>query len=361
MATTITSKTFEDGYYIPTYRIGSIKGTTDKTSITAKLSCEQGLNGNIETFFSTTLYAFSGNVELADVGRLIEEYFRLRNYASSTITIEFDDVSMDIHCIYCECDLGVDFYPQKSLFSMLDVQRVHADSAITFACRNTGSNNFAVKMVGHKADGSLGVLEGTFTRTFTRESATISVSSVIAYATNSSNYEVGDDELVDVLYFSVSYGDLQKVYYIMKDPEYLTFNFTNMFNIPEYLDVVGKVKTKTEVSRDTAVCLGVSVQYNQETTRSYEVETAPMTDAEARSFFQLLASRDIYIVANGDEFQVLVTDLTCEHSNDPDSLPTVKFTWRFADRRPALFGGDIAAMLYTKGNIFTEQYSIEFD
>lgn len=341
----------------------NVRATTDKNKIEVSLSCESGAGGDIETFYSTTLYAFDNVVELSDVGTLIEEYFRLRHKVAAMITICFDNVSMDVHFLYCEYAMPEWFDVSNTFFLASMAQRVHQDSTITIAAYNHGlANDFIIKAVGqHTYDDDLGVVTRRVQRSLNNESSTyFSVAEIIKWALNMSDEEAGD-ELRDVKYFSIEYAGVQKMFFIVPAPAYLTFSFRNIFNVEEFIDVVGEITTKTEVSRDTAVCNGRSKQYDRNVSRTYDVQTEPLTSEEIAVFEQFLASHEVLMYLEGTDWDVIITDHTCEPSSADDKLTTVKFTWRFADKRPRLFDSAFNGIMPTRRSIFSDQFSPEYE
>ena len=362
MATNFIHLNLEHRQYVPTSSVSSIRAYTDKERIDVSLVCENGLNGEVEVFFSTQLYAFNNIVELTDVGSLIEEYFRKRNKVYDIISIEFDDIAMDVHFLYCECIIP-EFDPNSCFFIASHVQRVHQDSTISLSAVNHGSATpFTIKAVGHRAsDDVLGVVSGNITRDFNREGIVyFAVSDIVRWAMNMTDEKVAEP-LRDVLYFSIEYCGLQKMCYIVPATAYLTFSFRNIFNVEEYIDVVGVMTTKTEVSRDTAVCNGIAKQYNRSIDRTYQIRTEPLTADDVAVFEQFIASHSVTLWHEKNDYNVIITDHTCEPATDNDALTTIQFTWRFTDRRPHIFNSVVNGVMPTRRKIFNETFSPEYE
>lgn len=317
----------------------------------------------METFFSTSLYAFGNEVELADVGSLVEEYFRKRNKMADMITIVFDGISMDVHFLYCEYNMPDAFDPSNTFFLASMVQRVHQDSIVSIAAYNHGSATpFVIKAVGHKTtDDTLAVVQKSEPKGFNQEGiAYFGVYEIIKWALNMSDDEVGED-LRDVLYFSIEYAGIQKMCYIVPAPAYLTFSFRNIFNVEEFLDVVGVVTTKTDVSRDIAVCNGSSKHYDRYINRTYQVETEALTSDEVAMFEQFIASHCVRMYLEGNDYDIIITDHTCEPNSSDETLSTIKFTWRFAEQRPRIFDSLVNGILPSRRRIFDETFSPEYE
>lgn len=363
MSTTNINPNLDGARYLPTSLIASIKASTDKSRVDVSLSCEAGLDGEPETFYSTSLYAYDGIVEFNDVGPLIEEYFRMRDKVADMISITIDDISMDVHCLYCEYDMPDAFDPDDTFFISAMTQRVHQDSTVAISAVDRGSATpFIIKAVGHSADdNSLAVASRSLFRQFgPGYTVYITVDEIIRWALNQTEEEAGVD-LTDVLYFSIEYGGIRKMCYFVPDTAYYTFSFRNIFNVTEFIDIVGVVTTKTDVSRDTAVCSGRSRQYDRVVTRTYQVTTAPIPSDEIAMFEQFVASHDINMRLEGNDWPVIITDHTCEPSTDDESLATLKFTWRFADRRPRVFESEINGILPSRRKIFDDKFTPEYE
>ena len=67
-----------------------MKASTDKNKVLVEIVRDP--DGEIDDFFSTTLYSHNGIVELSDIGALIEERFRAKNVIWNMMEIRFDGV-----------------------------------------------------------------------------------------------------------------------------------------------------------------------------------------------------------------------------------------------------------------------------
>lgn len=351
--------------YFPTCLTPTFTAKSDLIAVPASLSCENGANGDPETFFSTTLYAINGVVEFSDVGSLVEEYFRRHAKVAENITISIGgSASMDVQFLYCEYTQPDEFDATNSFFVATHAQRVHEDSTITIAAVDHGSATLCkFRAVGHREfDNVLSVVEWSETLKLGLFdcSARFSVYSIIETALNRTDIDVGDD-LRDILYFSVEYGGIQKMFYVVPAQSYLTFSFRNIFNVEEFIDIVGVITTKSEVNRDIAVCDGKSKQYDRSVERSYQVETEPIPAGEVPMFEQFLASHLVQMYFSGEPYDVCITDYTFDPSSADDVMPTAKFSWRFADRRPRIFESGVNGILPTRRKIFDDTFSPEYE
>lgn len=365
MATESITPNLEGSPYFPTCLTPTFKAKSNLIAVPASLSCENTVSGDPETFFSTTLYAANGVVEFADVGSLVEEYFRKHNKVADIISVSIGGVaSMDVLFLYCEYALPDEFDATNSFFVATHAQRVHQDSSFTVAAVNKGSAFLCkFRAVGHREfDNVLDVVEWSETLSLGTDdlSARFSVYSLIRTALNKTDIGVGED-LRDVLYFSVEYGGIQKMFYVVPAQSYLTFSFRNIFNVEEFIDIVGVVTMKSEVNRDIAVCDGKSKQYDRSVERSYQVETEPIPADEVPMFEQFLASHLVQMYFSGEPYDVCITDYTFEPSSADDVMPTAKFTWRFADQRPRIFDTAVNGVLPTRRKIFDDTFSPEYE
>lgn len=362
MATEFLQSYLDGALYVLTSSVSSIKASTEKPCIDVSLICENGPDGEMETFYSTSLYAFDNVVEMSDVGLLIEEYFRMRNKVSDTITFVFDDVTMDVHFLYCEYSMPPDFNPEKSFFIASSVQRVHQDSTVAIAAVYRGTTTpFLIRAVGHNSSGALAVVEKSVMQDFNREgTAYFLVSDIVRWALDKTEDGPGAD-LCDVLYFSIEYAGIQKMCYIVPASAYLTFSFRNVFNVEEFVDVVGVMTAKTDVSRDVAVCNGTSKQYDRTIERSFQVQSEPLASVDFHVFEQLIASHRVILWIDDMDWDVIITDHTYEPSSSDDSLTVVKFTWRFADQRPRIFDSLVDGIIPERRKIFDKTFSNEYE
>lgn len=356
MATEIIDNLPEDALVL-TSRIDAIRAATDELKVDAQVIRDP--DGDAEVFFETTLYAFAGIVELSGVGRLIEEHFRAAGKSCDIVSVVFDGVSLDFSALYCACELSPDFNYRSCFWSSSAVSVVHRGSIVSLSHYDTGSASYRVKVVGLNSDGSIGMVEKDFSRLPQSKDLSFAVDDIIKFGLDQTEIETGGD-LVKVSYFAVSHGGMQKVFYIVDEPSFLTFRFRNLFNCPEYVDVVGKVARKTAVERETAVCGGRARHYDQAVNLTYEVETGPLTAGQALALEGLISSYDAQLVASNGDYGIIITDHTCVTDNDDNSLSSMKFSFRFVGNRPVFLGAEMEELSPSKSNIFSKEFSAEF-
>lgn len=333
----------------------SLKASADSKKVRVEIIRDP--MGESDCFFSTELYPIDGVVEFSDIGTLIEEHFREKKLIWADIDIRVDNVSTLFTALYCEYILDPDFDPSNCFLCASGTSVVHRNSAISLAHLGNGQIEYQVKIVGADSHGNTASVIRTINIEKPSFEISFSVKDIINAAISPAD---GGSPLASVAYFAISYGSHQKLFYIVDHPFYLTFCFRNMFNALEYLDVVGIVKRKTTVDSETAICAGAVRQYNQTVERTYEVETAPLTDAQARELEQLISSRSIRLCASVYDYDIIITDHTLEVDNDDENLSSVKFSFRFVNNRPHLIDSEMGALMPSVSHIFSHEFTAEF-
>lgn len=356
MATIIINPPSQE-HPILTSALYSLKARTDKTKVLVEIVRDP--DGDIDVFFSTTLYPHNGEIELSDIGTLIEQRFRSMKRLWDLMEIRFDDVSVEFTALYCEYELDPHFDHTKCFLCAAGESIVHRNSAISLAHWDNGSTEYRVQIVGLDSNGQTTAVERTFNRLSHSNHVSFSVNEIINFALNRTAEEIGSN-IEKVAYFAISYGSMQKIFYVVDHPFFLTFGFRNMFNAYEYLDVVGVVTRKTKYGRETAVCSGTVRQYNQTVERDYEMQTGPLTDEQIREVEQLIGSREIQLCAAGYDYDIIITEHSIEVDNDNETLSSIKFTFRFVSERPRLIADDMGALMPSRTHIFSQEFTAEF-
>lgn len=358
MATNIIiDKHFDDGYCL-TSQLRSVEATTDLENVTCVIYyCGESAE-IVEQLYYAVLFAEGGRVEIAEVGTLIEQYFRANNIIAGNIKIRFDDSWAIVFALYCEELMPDSWNLNDQLWITSQVQRVHYDSVVTIAAVKNTELDGVVRVLGHQhSDGSLSAQDCKLQTPFTQgELHTIDVSYYVDWALGNLN-DLPREPLDDVLLISVEYNGSQVLLYLMRETEYLTFEFANIFNVHERVDICGTITKKTEVERAEAISSGSALQYDRKITRSYEVETEALSEDDAKMVERLITSHSASVIIDGVKQPIIITDETCESSNDDGSLTTYKFTWQFADRRLR----DWNAVMPVHEGIFTQEYTEEYE
>lgn len=151
----------------------------------------------------------------------------------------------------------------------------------------------------------------------------------------------------------------------MDFPYTMTLMFLNAFNAFETVHIVGKTTVKSKIESSLAVGLNQSYQYDMRFEKTYETETAALTEQELKWFDQILSSRYVRLVdfSNSEENPfadgaiLLITDSTCEVDDGDGELQRVKFSWQFTENDPELGIGYVPV---STTDIFTDEYDIIF-
>lgn len=355
MATTIDT-VFND--LVLTSDLDLIEATTDADSaiVQAYLMVTSGDTVHPVPLLSTTLYAYSGKVELKNLGSLVEAMMRRRGISNAHLTLNIGGVIKILNVLYCEYEMPDDFDPQTCFLTTSPVRRVHENSSVPLSFLSDGTVPLTIKIVGHRADGSLASLEKTV-NTEPSGYSWLYVADIIDYATSAAQ------PLAEVSYFGVYHGQKSYVFFIVRHPFYLRFKFRNIFNALEYIDLPCTFTSKTSVDRDIAVCSGTYTQYNQQPNRTFEVQSGALPSREALIVDQLFNSREVYIVVGAEEkeYKIVINDHTCEVTNDNESLVDIKFSWQFSSWRPRLSDTSLSAFMpVAKWGIFDDHFTREY-
>lgn len=351
MATTIID-TYPESSYTLTSRMDSIRALTDNSKVEVKVVCDP--SGYNEEIFSTSLYSFNGMVELTDTGKLIEEHFRATGRIYDKVGIRFDEAELTVLALYCSYELPTGFDARSCFWTTASTSIVHRNSAITLTHHNAGAAMYHVRVTGFDAAGHTVVAEGDFSRNAGSGYVAFSVNDLLSFATGQGQ------SMAKVCYFTIGYGNCSKLYYVADDPFFMTFRFHNLFNASEYVDITGTVKRKTEVERDIAVCGGLKHQYDQTINRIYEVTTGALTSDQVLTIEQLVSSYEAALCAGTRDYEIIITDHTCETDNDDDNLTTMKFTFQLVNDRPMLFDSELGSLVPTDHRVFSEEFTAEF-
>lgn len=340
-----------------TSQIYAVGAAVSKSKVSVQVTRDP--DGDADMFFTTTLYSYEGHVELAEIGALIEQRFRTKNRIYDTIRISIDGESADFTAIYCEYDLEADFDCKSAFLCAAGSSVVHRTSTVWLAHIPAGSSQYRVQIVGHDTNGTIKAVEKIFTKSQYQNQVSFTVAEILDFAVKNTAHEL-DDPLADVSYFAISYGPMQKVCYLVPHPQYITFGYRNIFNAYETVDVVGTVTRKTAYDSSEAVSAGVTCQYDRTVLRTYDVQTGSLTADQVRELEQLIGSHAVELRGSQESYPVIITDHTVEIDNDDETLASIKFTFRFAGRRPRLVDDDMGALMPHTGAIFSKQFTPEF-
>lgn len=143
------------------------------------------------------------------------------------------------------------------------------------------------------------------------------------------------------------------VYYTDDIPT-VSFFFYNAFNVPDFVHIIGKATTKTDISRKEAKCQGVVSFYDETVEQKQHIETCHFALNEARWFNEFLTSPFILChVPPSNDLEVLISDVTSEIVDAPDEQTRFKFAWRLTDNARWL-------LVTQQTQIFTDNFDTTF-
>lgn len=335
-----------------TSRLGDLGISVDGTFVDVRLVDPYGFDILAERY-----YASGGSVTLYDFGSLIENALRSSGGTFGSFTLKLlnaDSTLADSHTyrmLYCDrytvCT-DVATFLRENFLTTLQFRRLAEgdDLGLTlFAMQGEDTTTTIHLTYRNVNEAETHITDYTFPSKATADKDGLMFLS-IEYAEMMSTLctRLGaKPHAVEIVGFTVRCGQRSVTCYIdrtLRKGE--IFFFRNCFNTLETLNLPLTTKTKTDVSRSTAVINTRSSFYNQRTTQTHEVESGPLTSDEAEWIAQLFTSYEVFrLVPNlcdpSDPLQVeavLITDADCIISDSDDKPNTVKFKWRYAEDRP---------------------------
>lgn len=353
-------------------QLGDLSVAVDGTSVDVRLTAPGAI-----VLLDERYYAYGGYVTLYDLASLIENQMRIdgSTFADFTLTVGNGSATHDtavLHIFYCNrftvCT-DVDVFLRENFLTTLNYRRIAPyDTLSLFLFAKSGEEliyDIAVSWLSPAiADGKPQLHRGTLNKpqvTTADSVKQINVSLTQLRNKLATTYGIKYHS-VEVLGFTLSAG--QRSISVFIDPSlqrYTGFIFRNCFNVWDMLSVPMVTTAKTDVERSTAVINTVSSFYNQRVTKTHEVEAGPLTSDEGEWIDQLFTSCSVmrFEPNDCDETEpllitdILITDSTCEVSDNPEKPVSVKFTWRYADNRPLV-------RLSASPGIFTSPYNLPF-
>lgn len=317
--------------------------------------------------FRTTLYAYNGNVTLINIAEVIEDYMTKNDLVFTAFTMYYNNAdgtnigSFNLNTLFCthiiEAQAGV--FGSYNFLTTLTAKRVPLHST-DFLSLFYGQESGPLKIhaVYEDEDGSVG------NKTFTLKTITtddIGVSAIeVKYDTIYLRLRLQAGKVSKVLSYTIEFNNRHFIYYVVDNEPNVVFTFKNCFNVYEEIYLNAVTTTKTEVNRSMAISQGRHSFYDQSVDKTYEVETAPMTQAEAEWVEQLFMSHSVRLGTATDPDtlpEVIITDSTCEIDDNDEKLHKVKFTWQFVEHRPHLQ----TSARTDEQRIFTEPYNHTFN
>ncbi len=342
-------------------QIGDIELSTDQAKI--EIVVEDGLT----KMFKTMLYAYNGKVTLVNIGEVLENYMRANGKVFTAFTVYYNTAegayigSFNLNTQYCSHIIEGDVatFATNHFLTTLPTMRVprHSDTFLSFL---HGQENSFINTHCVFTDTDGNVLNKTI-------SMRGLITDDIGVTTIPINYDaivkllkISVSNVDKVLSYTVEYNGRFCTYYVTDDTPDIAFTFKNCFNVEETIYLNAVTTTKTKVNRSMAISQGRHSFYDQSVDKTYEVETAPLTQAEAEWVEQLFISHSVRLGVASDTSslpKVIITESTCEIDDNDEQLHKVKFTWQFEEQRPHLQTTPDT----DEGRIFTEPYNHVFN
>lgn len=154
--------------------------------------------------------------------------------------------------------------------------------------------------------------------------------SVSSELINSAIQAIRPIEDIRILSARVSHGRRNLLFFFTKEQPLCTFEFLNLFCLPELYHVFGSRKITTEFSQEEGSLSGITHFYNRTSQQNVQIESAPLQQEEALWLNQFLGSPQVYLKeSSGKSREVLIKDITSEISNQPNEQVTLKFSWAY--------------------------------
>lgn len=317
--------------------------------------------------FRTTIYAYEGKASLINIVEIIENYMINNDRVFTAFTMYYrkaDDSIIDyfnintVFCTHIINDDAVILSLTNFLTSMLS-RRVPRHYVNTLSMLH-GQDNGMLKAhcvfttSDNSTQNTIIEIKELWTDDIGVMSLRIDYNEILSLV---KKVYANADRLLS---YTIEYNGRFCTYYVVDDMPNVVFTFKNCFNVYEEIYLNAVTTTKTEVNRSMAISQGRHSFYDQSVDKTYEVETAPMTQAEAEWVEQLFMSHSVRLGTATDPDtlpEVIITDSTCEIYDNDEKLHKVKFTWQFVEHRPHLQ----TSARTDEQRIFTEPYNHTFN
>lgn len=349
--------------FIPASRLRIVEAATTEESLVAVLYCINSAGAEEQVYWATLL-AVNGRVELLGFDALLLDVMYARGVATAGFRLRMGEAEQRFNALYCDMSLSERWDAGLSFLTPALVRRVHCDSVLSVSSAYIdGLKPWAIRVQGISArTGCITVLSTERYSVPAQDENWVEfrVWDILEWAMGLTD-DPPAETLKTVSAISVERGSMQQLFYLSQSDAYLTFRFRNSFNCPEYIDVVGKMESKLDVSRSEAVCGGVRTQYDREVSREFTVESEAFPYEEIELVSQFLASGKVQLVLPDGYYDVVIHDISWSPSTDGSSLSSAKFTWSFADQRRISLESNFMGIMPQRRNIFTYQFSPAYE
>lgn len=285
--------------------------------------------------FTTTLYAFGGNVTLYDIRTIIEDAIRENNNASATCSITFT--------------AGNDAATTGNFTVVMSNFIIPNPATFLDSHFLTTRNSFQIQRSGKQSLSWFSVqgenIVASIEAIVLPENATTPIiiiwrqttvqapqSSIYSYEVNVPDIAAHFESQGKLLSFTVQRGmNRYMSFYVTDEKPNINLFFLNAFNVTEYAELYAATTTKQKATHSEANCLRNRIFYDRNTETTFEVETTALQYDEALWLNQLLSSRYVAIIISpGTNRQILITETESEISDSDPATSRHKFTYKFA-------------------------------
>lgn len=358
MATTIRT-------YLPDFIYSSelqeIEFKTDESKLHISLEDEG------EVLLQTSIYAYDGKATFCNIVDIIENYMNYTDKSYVEYNLTYSDAynnllgSITLKTLYCTHipNTRVSAFAFSNFLTTLPERRIHRyASTYLYLLLSEGEEGVAkahCTIVNNK-----GEIESVVVDFYNLSTTKICIKRIPSEYNYICYYlsKICPD-FQKVLSYTIEFNDRYCTFYLIDDSLDLMLSFKNCFNVGESFCLTASTTTKIKVNRSMVISKGKSSYYDQTVDKTYEVQTAPLTQAEAEWMEQLFVSHTIGAGLNPDPKdldKVIITDITYEVCDDGSNMHTIKFEWRYADKHPYL-----TIPHRFKSHIFTNEYNHSFN
>lgn len=339
---------------------------TDSEYITVTI-----LTASAQLLYENTLYPYQGEALLYEARAVIEEYMRTASLSFGSVTVEVcepnaEDIadSLTLRVLYCDRAAG-DVSAPSLVGSRFLTERtarrvppIFTDELSVLLSPGESATLNIRSTLRHKSTGR--TYSGLLFQPLIAESGyqlrqvQINSADILTQAAHSADVPDSDLEIITV---TADCGSRSLTYYTDRGLKSVgCFNYRNIFNAAELIWLPCEIVTNSELEQQTGVVDGENTAWDRTVKRSYTMKVGPLSYSEARCLDALLFSPAVAKV-QADTLTarpVLVTDMSCEISDDPEEPHTAEFTWEYTDTRPV-------QIFSTPSRIFSTEFNSCFN
>lgn len=325
---------------------------------------------------SEVYYASNHKVMIYDVASLLESYMRNENVSLNAFYFEIwseNDVPCDhfqVIVLYCDRriigNVSASEFLYNNFLTTLNYRRIPENACFDVQLYADCGESLQ-KKVKYSVVDDAGVM---YNNEYVFGKNVVSMTKgIISICINVNDLLIDIASQIDknvlslsMLTFSLSVGSRMLTFWIDKNLSVNdNFFFRNCFNAIDFCFLDSITTDKTVVERSQAVVNGKCRFYDQSVSKSFEVKTSCLTFHESKWLDQLISAFTVYkVIYDGSNFEdaqnyeIMITDSSCEVSNSNDKPNEFKFSWKFSDNRPL-------QSIENSIGIFSDEFSPEFN